>query len=48
MASLDFQDKIEFLVGGQSKYIELYYGDITCLPLDQKVDLLMISAYHGT
>lgn len=48
MAGLEFVEKIEFIVNGETKSIELYYGDITQIRPMSRVDILMISAYYGT
>lgn len=45
--ALNLYDKIDFFVDGEIKSIELWRGDITCLPIEQKADLLIISAFHG-
>lgn len=47
MGDLRLEDKINFFANGNAKCIELYYGDITKLTADEKVDLLMVSAFHG-
>jgi len=40
-------DTIEFDADSGSKTVELLYGDITELPMTEKADLLMLSAFHG-
>ena len=47
VGGLQYQDKIEFDSASGVKSICLYFGDITKQPIEEKVDLLMISAFHG-
>ena len=47
VGGLQYEDKIEFVSASGVKSICLYFGDITKQPIEEKVDLLMISAFHG-
>lgn len=46
--TLDPEHVIELWTRNGSHKIELWSGDITLLPLDQKVDIIMVSAFPGT
>ena len=44
---LDLHKTIEVSTNRGKKYIELYVGDVTELPVHEKVDIVFVSAFPG-